>query len=254
MQEIAPEETVARLAAVMAHPNGWDSMLESMAEHPEMAPRAVLALAAFKLDHPGTDTSVVLGETRARSLGGTLVAGAEGFDILVPIAKRTPEGTLTLDGGYGQETVYPAPCFTGLESWPGAAPLRVIEGDPVGTDAFMAASRDVDLEGMDPMAMHVCLLRYGIDDGSAPKAPLVDTDELLTRIEKVCAEVRSATDRIDRALRKAGYEYRPRTAHSQGHAQKNGPTSTMTTKRLKNMLASIDSGRRGHAANTRKGA
>lgn len=52
MQQRLIEAPVEILAAVMGHPRGWDTILDSMAEHPELGPRSILALAAFKLDIP----------------------------------------------------------------------------------------------------------------------------------------------------------------------------------------------------------
>ena len=49
------------------------------------------------------------------------------------------------------------------------------------------------------MASHVTLRRYGIDDGLEIRVPMEDTELLLVRIERVCAQVRGATNRIDRA-------------------------------------------------------
>lgn len=253
MQQRHAEAPVEMLAAVMGHPHGWDAILDSMSEHPEMGPRGILALAAFKLDHPEADTSAVLSRSRADILGGRIKEHPVGFDILVPIARRVGD-ELTLDCELAPETVYPASAFEGLTSWPGAAPIRVIEGDAVGLDAVSEASKDVDLEGMDPMATHVTLRRYGVDDGLEVRVPMEDTELLLARIERVCAQVRGATGRIDRALKKAGFECKPRTRSSQGDRAERGQSATMTTKRLKSMLASFDSGARGTSNNSRKGA
>lgn len=253
MQQRHTEAPVEMLAAVMGHPHGWDAILDSMSEHPEMGPRGILALAAFKLDHPGVDTSTVLSRSRADKLGGRIKEHPVGFDILVPIARRVGD-ELTLDCELAPETVYPASAFEGLTSWPGAAPIRVIEGDAVGLDAVSEASKDVDLEGMDPMATHVTLRRYGVDDGLDVPVPMEDTELLLARIERVCAQVRGATDRIDRALKKAGFECRPRTRTAQSVPSKHGQSANMTTKRLKSMLASFDAGARGTSHNARKGA
>ena len=253
MQQRHTEAPVEMLAAVMGHPHGWDAILDSMSEHPEMGPRGILALAAFKLDHPEADTSTVLSRSRADKLGGRIKEHPVGFDILVPIARRVGD-ELTLDCELAPETVYPASAFEGLTSWPGAAPIRVIEGDAVGLDAVSEASKDVDLEGMDPMATHVTLRRYGVDDGLDVPVPMEDTELLLARIERVCAQVRGATDRIDRALKKAGFECRPRTRTAQSVPSKHGQSANMTTKRLKSMLASFDAGARGTSHNARKGA
>lgn len=253
MQQRHTEAPVEILAAVMGHPHGWDAILDSMSEHPEMGPRGILALAAFKLDHPEADTSTVLSRSRADKLGGRIKEHPVGFDILVPIARRVGD-ELTLDCELAPETVYPASAFEGLTSWPGAAPIRVIEGDAVGLDAVSEASKDVDLEGMDPMATHVTLRRYGVDDGLDVPVPMEDTELLLARIERVCAQVRGATDRIDRALKKAGFECRPRTRTAQSVPSKHGQSANMTTKRLKSMLASFDAGARGTSHNARKGA
>lgn len=253
MQQRHTEAPVEMLAAVMGHPHGWDAILDSMSEHPEMGPRGILALAAFKLDHPEADTSTVLSRSRADKLGGRIKEHPVGFDILVPIARRVGD-ELTLDCELAPETVYPASAFEGLSSWPGAAPIRVIEGDAVGLDAVSEASKDVDLEGMDPMATHVTLRRYGVDDGLDVPVPMEDTELLLARIERVCAQVRGATDRIDRALKKAGFECRPRTRTAQNVPSKHGQSANMTTKRLKSMLASFDAGARATSHNARKGA
>lgn len=253
MQQRHTEAPVEMLAAVMGHPRGWDTILDSMSEHPEMGPRGILALAAFKLDHPEADTSTVLSRSRADKLGGRIKEHPVGFDILVPIARRVGD-ELTLDCELAPETVYPASAFEGLSSWPGAAPIRVIEGDAVGLDAVSEASKDVDLEGMDPMATHVTLRRYGVDDGLDVPVPMEDTELLLARIERVCAQVRGATDRIDRALKRAGFECRPRTRTAQNVPSKHGQSANMTTKRLKSMLASFDAGARGTSHNARKGA
>lgn len=253
MQQRHTEAPVEILAAVMGHPHGWDSILDSMSEHPEMGPRGILALAAFKLDHPEADTSTVLSRSRADKLGGRIKEHPVGFDILVPIARRVGD-ELTLDCELAPEMVYPASDFEGLTSWPGAAPIRVIEGDAVGLDAVSEASKDVDLEGMDPMATHVTLRRYGVDDGLDVPVPMEDTELLLARIERVCAQVRGATDRIDRALKKAGFECRPRTRTAQNGPSERGQSASMTTKRLKSMLASFDAGARGTSHNARKGA
>lgn len=253
MQQRHTEAPVEILAAVMGYPHGWDSILDSMSEHPEMGPRGILALAAFKLDHPEADTSTVLSRSRADKLGGRIKEHPVGFDILVPIARRVGD-ELTLDCELAPETVYPASAFEGLTSWPGAAPIRVIEGDAVGLDAVSEASKDVDLEGMDPMATHVTLRRYGVDDGLDVPVPMEDTELLLARIERVCAQVRGATDRIDRALKRAGFEYRPRTRTAQNVPSERGRSANMTTKRLKSMLASFDAGARGASHNARKGA
>lgn len=253
MQQRHTEAPVEILAAVMGHPHGWDSILDSMSEHPEMGPREILALAAFKLDHPEADTSTVLSRSRADKLGGRIKEHPVGFDILVPIARRVGD-ELTLDCELAPETVYPASAFEGLTSWPGAAPIRVIEGDAVGLDAVSEASKDVDLEGMDPMATHVTLRRYGVDDGLDVPVPMEDTELLLARIERVCAQVRGATDRIDRALKRAGFECRPRTRTAQNVPSERGQSANMTTKRLKSMLASFDAGARGASHNARKGA
>lgn len=253
MQQRHTEAPVEMLAAVMGHPHGWDAILDSMSEHPEMGPRGILALAAFKLDHPEADTSTVLSRSRADKLGGRIKEHPVGFDILVPIARRVGD-ELTLDCELAPETVYPTSAFEGLTSWPGAAPIRVIEGDAVGLDAVSEASKDVDLEGMDPMATHVTLRRYGVDDGLDVPVPMEDTELLLARIERVCAQVRGATDRIDRALKKAGFECRPRTRTVQDGPSKHGQSANMTTKRLKSMLASFDAGARGASHNARKGA
>lgn len=253
MQQRHTEAPVEILAAVMGHPHGWDSILDSMSEHPEMGPRGILALAAFKLDHPEADTSTVLSRSRADKLGGRIKEHPVGFDILVPIARRVGD-ELTLDCELAPETVYPASDFEGLTSWPGAAPIRVIEGDAVGLDAVSEASKDVDLEGMDPMATHVTLRRYGVDDGLDVPVPMEDTELLLARIERVCAQVRGATDRIDRALKKAGFECRPRTRTAQNGPSERGQSASMTTKRLKSMLAFFDAGARGTSHNARKGA
>lgn len=253
MQQRHTEAPVEILAAVMGHPHGWDAILDSMSEHPEIGPRGILALAAFKLDHPEADTSTVLSRSRADKLGGRIKEHPVGFDILVPIARRVGD-ELTLDCELAPETVYPASAFEGLTSWPGAAPIRVIEGDAVGLDAVSEASKDVDLEGMDPMATHVTLRRYGVDDGLDVPVPMEDTELLLARIERVCAQVRGATDRIDRALKKAGFECRPRTRTAQSVPSKHGQSANMTTKRLKSMLASFDAGARGTSHNARKGA
>lgn len=255
MQQRHTEAPVEKLAAVMAHPNGWNLILDSMAEHPEMGPRGILSLAAFKLDHPEADTSAVLSRSRAEHLGGRIKGKPVGFDILVPVAQRIGEdGELTLDCKLAPETIYPASAFEGLTAWPGAAPIRVIEGDAIGLDAVSEASKDVDLEGMDPMATHVTLRRYGVDDGLDVPVPMEDTELLLARIERVCAQVRGATDRIDRALKKAGFECRPRTRTAQSVPSKHGQSANMTTKRLKSMLASFDAGARGTSHNARKGA
>lgn len=253
MQQRHTEAPVEILAAAMAHPHGWDAILDSMSEHPEMGPRGILALAAFKLDHPEADTSTVLSRSRADKLGGRIKEHPVGFDILVPIARRVGD-ELTLDCELAPETVYPASAFEGLTSWPGAAPIRVIEGDALGLDAVSEASKDVDLEGMDPMATHVTLRRYGVDDGLDVPVPMEDTELLLARIERVCAQVRGATDRIDRALKRAGFECRPRTRTAQNVPSKHGQSANMTTKRLKSMLASFDAGARGTSHNARKGA
>ena len=253
MQQRHTEAPVEILAAVMGHPHGWDAILDSMSEHPEMGPRGILALAAFKLDHPEAGTSTVLSRSRADKLGGRIKEHPVGFDILVPIARRVGD-ELTLDCELAPETVYPASAFEGLTSWPGAAPIRVIEGDAVGLDAVSEASKDVDLEGMDPMATHVTLRRYGVDDGLDVPVPMEDTELLLSRIERVCAQVRSATDRIDRALKRAGFECRPRTRAAQKSPSERGQSANMTTKRLKSMLASFDAGARGTPRNARKGA
>lgn len=253
MQQRHTEAPVEMLAAVMGHPHGWDAILDSMSEHPEMGPRGILALAAFKLDHPEADTSTVLSRSRADKLGGRIKEHPVGFDILVPIARRVGD-ELTLDCELAPETVYPASAFEDLTSWPGAAPIRVIEGDAVGLDAVSEASKDVDLEGMDPMATHVTFRRYGVDDGLDVPVPMEDTEFLLARIECVCAQVRGATDRIDRALKKAGFECRPRTRTAQSVPSKHGQSANMTTKRLKSMLASFDAGARGTSHNARKGA
>ena len=142
----------------------------------------------------------------------------------------------------------------GLTSCPGAAPISVVEGDAVALDAVSKASEDVDLEGMDPIASHVTLRRYGIDDGLEVRIPMEDTELLLARIEHVCAQVRGATGRIDRALRKAGFECKPRARSPQGDRAERCQSATMTTKRLKSMLASFDAGARGTSNNSRKGA
>lgn len=253
MQQRHPEAPVEMLVAVMGHPHGWDAILDSMSEHPEMGPRGILALAAFKLDHPEADTSTVLSRSRADKLGGRIKEHPVGFDILVPIARRVGD-ELTLDCELAPETVYPASAFEGLTSWPGAAPIRVIEGDALGLDVVSEASKDVDLEGMDPMATHVTLRRYGVDDGLDVPVPMEDTELLLARIERVCAQVRGATDRIDRALKRAGFECRPRTRTVQDGSSERGQSANMTTKRLKSMLASFDAGARGTSHNARKGA
>lgn len=253
MQQRHTKAPVEMLAAVLGHPHGWDAILDSMSEHPEMGPRGILALAAFKLDHPEADTSTVLSRSRADKLGGRIKEHPVGFDILVPIARRVGD-ELTLDCELAPETVYPASAFEGLTSWPGAAPIRVIEGDAVGLDAVSEASKDVDLEGMDPMATHVTLRRYGVDDGLDVTVPMEDTELLLARIERVCAQVRGATDRIDRALKRAGFECRPRTRVAQKSPSERRQSANMTTKRLKSMLASFDSGARGTSHNARKGA
>ena len=93
-----------------------------------------------------------------------------------------------------------------------------------------------------------------IDDGLEIPVPMEDTELLLARIERVCAQVRGATDRIDRALKRAGYERKPRTRASQSSTVERGQSATMTTKRLKSMLASFDAGARGASNNARKGA
>lgn len=253
MQQRHTKAPVEMLAVVMGHPHGWDAILDSMSEHPEMGPRGILALAAFKLDHPEADTSTVLSRSRADKLGGRIKEHPVGFNILVPIARRVGD-ELTLDCELAPETVYPASAFEGLTSWPGAAPIRVIEGDAVGLDAVSEASKDVDLEGMDPMATHVTLRRYGVDDGLDVPVPMEDTELLLARIERVCAQVRGATDRIDRALKRAGFECRPRTRTAQNGPSERGQSANMTTKRLKSMLASFDAGARGTSHNARKGA
>lgn len=253
MQQRHTEAPVEMLAAVMGHPRGWNTVLDSMAEHPEMGPRGILALAAFKLDYPEADTTVVLSRFRADKLGGKIREHQVGFDILVPVARRVGD-ELTLDCELEPETVYPASAFDGLTSWPGAAPIRVIEGDAVGLDAISEASKDVDLEGMDPMAAHVTLLRYGINDGLELSVPMEDAEVLLARIERVCAQVRGATDRIDRALKRAGFECRPRKRTAQNGPGERGQSANMTTKRLKSMLASFDAGARGTSHNARKGA
>lgn len=253
MQQSHIEAPVEMLAAVMGHPRGWDAILDAMAEHSELGPRGILALAAFKLDHPEADTSTVLSRQRADGLGGKIKEHPAGFEILVPFARRVDD-ELTLDCELVPETVYPASAFEGLASWPGAAPIRVIEGDAVGLDAVSEASKDVDLEGMDPMATHVTLRRYGVDDGMDIPVPMEDAEILLARIERVCAQVRGATDRIDRALKKAGFECRPRTRTVQDGPSKHGQSANMTTKRLKSMLASFDAGARGTSHNARKGA
>lgn len=253
MQQRHTEAPVEMLAAVMGHPRGWNTVLDSMAEHPEMGPRGILALAAFKLDYPEADTTVVLSRVRADKLGGKIREHQVGFDILVPVAMRVGD-ELTLDCKLEPETVYPASAFDGLTSWPGAAPIRVIEGDAVGLDAISEASKDVDLEGMDPMAAHVTLLRYGIDDGLELSVPMEDAEVLLARIERVCAQVRGATDRIDRSLKRAGFECRPRTRTAQNRPAERGQSANMTTKRLKSMLASFDAGARGTSHSSRKGA
>ena len=253
MQQRHTKAPVEMLAAVLGHPHGWDAILDSMSEHPEMGPRGILALAAFKLDHPEADNSTVLSRSRADKLGGRIKEHPIGFDILVPIARRVGD-ELTLDCELAPETVYPASAFEGLTSWPGAAPIRVIEGDAVGLDAVSEASKDVDLEGMDSMATHVTLRRYGVDDGLDVPVPMEDTELLLARIERVCAQVRGATDRIDRALKRAGFECRPRTRAAQKSPSERGQSANMTTKRLKSMLASFDAGARGTSHNARKGA
>ena len=104
------------------------------------------------------------------------------------------------------------------------------------------------------MATHVTLRRYGVDDGLDVPVPMEDTELLLSRIERVCAQVRSATDRIDRALKRAGFECRPRTRAAQKSPSERGQSANMTTKRLKSMLASFDAGARGTPRNARKGA
>lgn len=253
MQQRHTEAPVEMLAAVLGHPHGWDAILDSMSEHPEMGPRGILALAAFKLDHPEADTSTVLSRSRADKLGGRIKEHPVGFDILVPIARRVGD-ELTLDCELAPETVYPASAYVGLTSCPGAAPISVVEGDAVALDAVSEASKDVDLEGMDPMATHVTLRRYGVDDGLEVPVPMEDTELLLARIERVCAQVRGATDRIDRALKKAGFECRPRTRTAQNGPFERGQSANMTTKRLKSMLASFDAGARGTSHNARKGA
>lgn len=253
MQQSHIEAPAEMLAAVMGRPHGWDTILDAMAEHSELGPRGILALAAFKLDHPEADTSTVLSRQRADMLGGKIMEHPAGFEILVPFARRVGD-ELTLDCELAPETVYPASAFEGLTSWPGAAPIRVIEGDAVGLDAVSEASKDVDLEGMDPMATHVTLRRYGVDDGLDVPVPMEDTELLLARIERVCAQVRGATDRIDRALKRAGLECRPRTRTAQNGPAERGHSANMTTKRLKSMLASFDAGARGASHNARKGA
>lgn len=253
MQQRLIEAPVEILAAVMGHPRGWNTILDSMAEHSELGPRGILALAAFKLDHPEADTSAVLSRQRADRLGGKIKEHPVGFEILVPFAKRGGE-ELTLDCELVPETVYPVSAYTGLTSCPGAAPIRVVEGDTVALDAVTKAAEDIDLEGMDPMASHVTLRRYGIDNGLEIRVPMEDTELLLVRIERVCAQVRGATNRIDRALRRAGFEHKPRTRASQNSPVERGQSATMTTKRLKSMLASFDAGARGASNNARKGA
>ena len=253
MQQSHIEAPAEMLAAVMGHPHGWDTILDAMAEHSELGPRGILALAAFKLDHPEADTSTVLSRQRADMLGGKIKEHPAGFEILVPFARRVDD-ELTLDCELVPETVYPASDYVGLTSCPGAAPIRVVEGDAFALDAVTKASEDVDLEGMDPMASHVTLRRYGIDDGLEIRVPLEDSELLLVRIERVCAQVRGATGRIDRALRRAGFERKPRTRASQNSTVERGQSATMTTKRLKSMLASFDAGARGASNNARKGA
>ena len=81
-----------------------------------------------------------------------------------------------------------------------------------------------------------------------------DTELLLARIERVCAQVIGATGRIDRALKKAGFECKPRVRPPQGERAERGKSATMTTRRLKSMLASFDAGARRTSNNSRKGA
>lgn len=253
MQQSHIEAPAEMRAAVMGHPRGWDTILDAMAEHSELGPRGILALAAFKLDHPDADTSTVLSRQRADMLGAKIKEHPTGFEILVPFARRVDD-ELTLDCELVPETVYPASAYMGLTSCPGAAPISVVEGDAVALDAVSKASEDVDLEGMDPIASHVTLRRYGIDDGLEVRVPMEDTELLLARIERVCAQVRGATGRIDRALRKAGFECKPRARPSQGERAERCQSATMTTRRLKSMLASFDAGARGTSNNSRKGA
>ncbi len=253
MQQSHIEAPAEMLAAVMGRPHGWDTILDAMAEHSELGPRGILALAAFKLDHPEADTSTVLSRQRADMLGGKIMEHPAGFEILVPFARRVDD-ELTLDCELVPETVYPASAYIGLTSCPGAAPISVVEGDAVALDAVSKASEDVDLEGMDPMASHVTLRRYGVDDGLEVRVPMEDTELLLARIERVCAQVRGATGRIDRALKRAGFECKPRTRSSQGDRAERGQSAAMTTRRLKSMLASFDAGARGTSNNSRKGA
>ncbi len=106
---------------------------------------------------------------------------------------------------------------------------------------------------MDPMASHVTLRRYGIDDGLEIRVPMEDTELLLVRIERV-AQVRGATEQNRPRPRRAGFEHKPRTracAEQPGRAQ---PIGNHDDKAPEEVLLILDAGARGASNNARKGA
>lgn len=197
-----------RLLAAVGDPAKWGQILKTMAEHPGMSPRNLIAVTEYRAAIGARSTQELLSAEDVEGHGGTLRDGATGVRINRRKRFRAEDGSYHDAGSYEYVGVYsPVEC-EGLDPkrYRGY-PMRCDTRDPESLDRFMAATSRIDLDSLDDVCSYVFSLRYGL---SAPGEDPLPAPPAGSTVAEVEGELREISERawklcrrVDRALKLA---------------------------------------------------
>lgn len=189
-----------RLMDAVADPAAWGELLKTMAEHPGMSPRNLIAITEYRAAIGARTTQELLNEERIAALGGRLVPGAIGVTVNCPAPAPAASGSGSVARRYKAKRKYsPIEC-EGLDpKRHKGLPMRCDPDDPASMDRFLAATSKVDLDALDDVTSYVFSLRYGL---SAPEGDPLPAPPAALSVEQLESELLEISDRAGRVCKK----------------------------------------------------
>lgn len=197
-----------RLLAAVKDPGKWGQILKTMAEHPGMSPRNLIAVTEYRAAIGARSTQELLSAEAVEGHGGALRDGAVGVRINRRKRFRAEDGSYHDAGGYECVRVYsPVEC-EGLDPkrYRGY-PMRCDTSDPGSLDRFMAATSRMDLDSLDDVSSYMFSLRYGLAAPGEDPLPAPPAGSTVAEVEGELREISERAwrlcRRVDRALKLA---------------------------------------------------
>lgn len=206
-----------RLLAATRDPEAWGRLLQTMAEHPGMSPRNLIAVTEYRAAIGARSTQELLSAEDVERHGGTLKEGALGVSVNRRKRFRAEDGTYHDAGGYEYSRVYsPLECEGLNPQRYRGYPLKCDPSSPESMDRFVEATSRIDLDSLDDATSYVFSLRYGLsapgeDPLPAPPAGL-SVAEVEGELREVSERAGKLCRRVDRALKLARASVEPRRA------------------------------------------